>query len=174
MALPVAMLGLSIFQGIQQQKAGKAAKKEADELAELKRRRANDISGIAIERQHDILVEGKFEKGALRARGAAAGVSGGSLATLGRRLESRTRRRSEELQRETNLTLSGLFTDVEQLRSRGRRAKRAGRRQAIETFVGGGFGFFGSLLGPGTTPNFSTTRSNSGVLPPESILTGNR
>jgi len=143
MALPVAMLGLSIFQGIQQQKAGKAAKKEADELAELKRRRANDISGIAIERQHDILVEGKFEKGALRARGAAA-------------------------------ALSGLFTDVEQLRSRGRRAKRAGRRQAIETFVGGGFGFFGSLLGPGTTPNFSTTRSNSGVLPPESILTGNR
>ncbi|KKK95192.1 hypothetical protein LCGC14_2675270 [marine sediment metagenome] len=162
MALPVAMLGLSIFQGIQQQKAGKAAKKEADELAELKRRRANDISGIAIERQHDILVEGKFEKGALRARGAAAGVSGGSLG------------RSETLQRETNLTLPGLFTDVEQLRSRGRRAKRAGRRQAIETFVGGGFGFFGSLLGPGTTPNFSTTRSNSGVLPPESILTGNR
>ena len=96
MAFGIASLGFAIYQGIEQQKAGKAADKDFKEAAAEEKQRAAFAGSQAIEKTHEALKEGNREVGALRAVGASAGVgNSGSFSTQINRIKARTRRNME-------------------------------------------------------------------------------
>lgn len=134
MALALASAGLMVYQGVEQQRAGKAAKKQADEAAEEERRRAAAEGAMAMEEQHDILVEGQYEAGALKAIGGAAGVSGGSFSTLLGRVKAQTRRKMFLLQQRTSESMRQSYFSAEQFKSEGKRALRRGRQESYMSF----------------------------------------
>ncbi len=139
MAFALASAGFAVFQGLEQQKAGKAAKKQADLAAQEERTRAIAEAGIVAEEQHDILVEGRFEEGALKAIGGKAGIgAGGSFGTLINRVRSQTRRKMSLLQRRTSESMRQREFSAQQFEREGRTAFRTARQQSYLSFMQAG------------------------------------
>ena len=141
MAFAIAAAGFAIYQGIEQQKAGKAAEKEFEEAAAEEKTRAAFASGLAVERKHEVLKEGQLEAGSLRALGASAGVSGGSFSTQISRIKARTRENMRLIGLQASEQVRRHSTASNRFLSRGRRTRRAAYQQSYGTFAQAGIGF---------------------------------
>ena len=174
MAFAIASAGFAIYQGIEQQKAGKAADKAFKEAAAEEKRQAAFASTMAVEKSHETLKEGQREVGARRALGASAGVgSGGSFGTQIAQIKARTRRNMELIQTQAGEQIRRHSVASNKFLSRGRRTRRAANQQAYGTFVGAGlglgkaaykggyFGSGGSLLSNNSSVNIGGSSFNN-------------
>jgi len=149
LAIFAAMAGTSVAEGIEQQRAGKAAKKEADKAATQERATAASEAAIASEEAHDILVEGNYEKGSFMAMPGAGGISTktggaglGSLGTLGARILGDVRRKMFLLQQRTSLTGVQRYQTADTYKRKGRQAYKSGMRASYISFAKAGMNAF--------------------------------
>ena len=149
MALALVSAGLSIYSGIEQAKAGRAAKKQAHEIADEERLQAVEEGKMAGEAMHDLLVEGQHEVGALRAFGGKSGVGGTSFGTMESRIKARTRRKMFLLNKRTSESMRRSFFSAEEYESQGRRALKTGRQASYMSFMKAGTTLYGAGWGSG-------------------------
>ena len=175
LAIFAAMAGTSVAEGIEQQRAGKAAKKEADKAATQERATAASEAAIASEEAHDILVEGNYEKGSLMAMAGAGGISTktggaglGSLGTLGARIQGDVRRKMFLLQQRTSLTGVQRYQTADTYKRKGRQEYKKGMRLSYMSFAKAGMNAFtgysslGSPSTGGAGSGYRTGVGNSG------------
>lgn len=128
-------LGLAIYSAVEQQKAGRASKKEQDEMADEERRRAEAEGSMSVEAQHDLLVEGQRELGALKALGGKGGVGGPSFGTMEDRIKARTRRKMFLLNKRTSEAMTRGYFSAEQFESEGTKALKRGKQESYMTVM---------------------------------------
>jgi len=172
LAIFAAMAATSVAQGIEEQKAGKAAKSEADKAAKEERAVAAGEAAIAAEEQHETLVEGRYAHGSLMAAGAAGGISTkssgaglGSLGTLGARIQGDVRRKMSLLQKRTNLSGVQRYQTANRYNREGRQAYKTGMRASYLSFAKAGmysFAGYSSLGAPSTVTSSPAARGFGG------------
>ena len=175
LAMFAAMAAGSVAEGIEQQRAGKAAKNEADKAAVQERATAASEASIASEEAHDILVEGNYQQGSLMAAAGAGGISTkrggaglGSLGTLGARIQGDVRRKMFKLQQRTSLTGVQRYQNANEYNRQGRQAYKSGMRASYISFAKAGiyaFAGYSSLGKPstgGAGSGYRTGVGNSG------------
>ena len=180
LAVFAAMAAGSVAEGIEQQRAGKAAKNEADKAAVQERATAASEASIASEEAHDILIEGNYQQGSLMAAAGAGGISTkrggaglGSLGTLGARIQGDVRRKMFKLQQRTSLTGVQRYQNANEYNRQGRNAQKSGMRASYISFAKAGIfaGFAGySMLGNTTTSLTGGTGKLGSVSNPTSAV----
>jgi len=155
-----AMAAGSVYEGIEQQRAGKAAKAEGDKAAAAEKGTAALEAGITADEQHETLVEGNYARGSLMAIGAGGGLSTkrtgaglGSLGTIGERIRAKVRSKMLNLQKRTSLSMRGHELNAREYKRQGKRAYKSGLKASYLSFAKAGiysFAGYSSLGSPST------------------------